>query len=80
MVDEDARRRVFVHKSALPARDQLSRDPVIREAIQIDCNQRLDWLGDSILGWLVSEYLYQHLPRASQGELDVSTCYLLLFR
>ncbi|MDP7035711.1 MAG: ribonuclease III [Planctomycetota bacterium] len=33
------------------------------------CNERLEFLGDSILGMIVSELLYDRLPRASEGEL-----------
>ena len=32
-------------------------------------NERLEFLGDSILNLIVAEYLYQHFPRADEGEL-----------
>lgn len=33
-------------------------------------NERLEFLGDSILGMLVAEYLYRHLPNTPEGELS----------
>lgn len=33
-------------------------------------NERLEFLGDSILGLLISEYLYRHLPHTPEGELS----------
>jgi ribonuclease-3 len=32
-------------------------------------NERLEFLGDSILNMIVAEYLYRRFPRASEGEL-----------
>lgn len=32
-------------------------------------NERLEFLGDSILNLIVGEYLYHHYPRAEEGEL-----------
>ena len=32
-------------------------------------NERLEFLGDSILNLIVAEHLYQHFPRADEGEL-----------
>jgi len=33
-------------------------------------NERLEFLGDSILGLIVSEYLYSHLPHENEGQLS----------
>jgi ribonuclease-3 len=33
-------------------------------------NERLEFLGDSILGFIVSEYLYSHLPLENEGQLS----------
>lgn len=33
-------------------------------------NERLEFLGDTILGMLISEYLYRHLPDLPEGELS----------
>lgn len=34
-------------------------------------NERLEFLGDSILGFLVAKYLYEKLPNIPEGELSV---------
>ncbi|OHB75638.1 MAG: ribonuclease III [Planctomycetes bacterium RBG_16_59_8] len=34
------------------------------------CNERLEFLGDSILGQIVSEYLYETFPEDEEGELS----------
>lgn len=33
-------------------------------------NERLEFLGDSILGLLIADHLYQHLPETPEGELS----------
>jgi len=33
-------------------------------------NERLEFLGDSILGLIISEYLYRYLPKTPEGELS----------
>jgi len=33
-------------------------------------NERLEFLGDALLNLIVAEYLYQHYPKASEGELS----------
>ena len=46
-------------------------------------NERLEFLGDSILGMLIADYLYRYLPSTPEGELSVlrsrlveaSSCY-----
>ncbi len=34
------------------------------------CNERLEFLGDAILGHVVSEYLYNHFPGYEEGDLS----------
>lgn len=34
-------------------------------------NERLEFLGDSVLGWLVSEWLFHHFPDFSEGQLSL---------
>jgi ribonuclease-3 len=36
----------------------------------VESNQRLEFLGDSVLGMLISEYLFQHCPASAEGELS----------
>ncbi len=36
----------------------------------IESNQRLEFLGDSILGMLISEYLFKSFPESAEGELS----------
>lgn len=51
-------------------------------------NERLEFLGDSILGMLVADYLYQRLPDTPEGELsalrsrlvEASSCVLYLIK
>lgn len=33
-------------------------------------NERLEFLGDSVLGLVISDYLYRHLPETPEGELS----------
>ncbi len=33
-------------------------------------NERLEFLGDAVLGLLISEYLYHHLPHTPEGDLS----------
>lgn len=35
-----------------------------------DHNERLEFLGDSILGCVIAKYLYSHFPHLSEGELS----------
>jgi ribonuclease-3 len=34
------------------------------------CNERLEFLGDAILGHVISEYLFQQFPHSEEGELS----------
>jgi ribonuclease III len=36
----------------------------------IESNQRLEFLGDSVLGMLISEYLFKGFPESAEGELS----------
>ncbi len=35
-----------------------------------DHNERLEFLGDSVLGFLIADYLYENFPEAAEGELS----------
>lgn len=50
----------FVHRSFINEN---------RELIE-EHNERLEFLGDSVLGLLVAEYLYQQFPQSPEGELS----------
>lgn len=49
----------FVHRSFVNEHRQIE-----------EHNERLEFLGDSILGLIVSEYLYVHFPHTDEGELS----------
>ncbi len=36
----------------------------------VESNQRLEFLGDSVLGMLISEYLFKSFPESAEGELS----------
>lgn len=53
--------RALTHISALPASQAQRR---------VDCYQRLEFLGDRVLGLAVSAMLYENFPEADEGELS----------
>jgi len=52
-------RLAFRHSSMAQSEDNVS----------VDCNERLEYLGDSILGSVIAEYLYKRYPTRSEGYL-----------
>lgn len=40
-------------------------------------NERLEFLGDAVIGLYVARYLYDHLPEASEGELTLLRTWLV---
>ncbi len=42
-----------------------------------ESNERMEFLGDSIVGVVVCEYLYSHYPDASEGDLAKAKAYLV---
>ncbi len=52
--------RAFIHSSFLNEH---------RDTVFLD-NERLEFLGDSILNFLVAEYLYKNLPDVTEGKLS----------
>lgn len=54
LLEQALRHSSYCHENAAPA---------------LDSNERLEFLGDAILGLLIAEKLYQDLPAASEGEL-----------
>jgi len=61
--DENLLRRALTHKSH--AHEQTSTTAVVS-----DDNEQLEFLGDSILGFLVSEHLVRHYPSLAEGRLS----------
>lgn len=58
-VDIDKLDAAFVHESAF------------RERLAAGSNERLEFLGDALLGFVVARALYERYPEASQGELTL---------
>lgn len=56
--NESKIKQAFIHRSCLNESDKYK-----------ESNERLEFLGDSILSFLVSDYLYSHFPMLSEGEL-----------
>ena len=55
--------------------DDVKSTPLFQQAIthrsaSKDNNECLEFLGDSVLSLIITEYLYQHLPEADEGELS----------
>lgn len=40
------------------------------KSMNIECNERLEFLGDAILGLIVGEYIYKKFPSWSEGKLS----------
>ncbi len=40
------------------------------DVAELDCNERLEFLGDAVVGMIVTEYLYTHHPKAREGLLS----------
>lgn len=34
--------------------------------------ERLEFLGDSVLNWMITSYLYDHLPNSDEGEMTIT--------
>jgi ribonuclease-3 len=56
--DEQIFERALIHRSSLQQHHHASTS-----------NERLEFLGDSVLNLIVAEYLYRKLPTAAEGEL-----------
>lgn len=61
----------FHHRLAYKFRDAALLDQALRHrSAGKPNNERLEFLGDSVLGFLVSDLLYQRFPDANEGELS----------
>ena len=47
----------------------LSHSSYMNEHKGLECNERLEFLGDSILGFVTAEYLYKNYPELPEGNL-----------
>lgn len=56
--DKKLYERVFTHRSHLNESPEL-----------VESNERLEFLGDSILSFIVSSYIFEHYPQLKEGEL-----------
>ena len=48
----------------------LTHSSYINEVKGAKCNERMEFLGDSVLSLVVSEYIYNHLKKSSEGDLS----------
>lgn len=53
--------QALIHSSYVNERPQLG----------ISSNETLEFLGDAVLGLIITEYLYKHFPKFSEGKLSV---------
>ncbi|HET7833988.1 MAG TPA: ribonuclease III [Gallionella sp.] len=52
------------------AQPQLLQRALTHRSFAPDHNERLEFLGDSILGCVIAKYLYENFPQLSEGELS----------
>lgn len=79
LAQEDLRKETpqeFAQRVRLPIRDMrlldralTHRSYVNEHADALEDNERLEFLGDAVLDFLVGSWLYQHYPEMSEGEL-----------
>ena len=55
----------FLDKSLL--KTALTHKSVVNETKDAICNERLEFLGDSVLGFVVADYLYKNYPDKDEG-------------
>ncbi len=53
--------RALIHRSFIP----------VAHVDGLESNERLEFLGDSILNFVVAEYLYREYPKKEEGELTI---------
>ncbi|KAK6462692.1 hypothetical protein DFJ63DRAFT_287179 [Scheffersomyces coipomensis] len=64
--------RVFIHKSTVNSKSYLDPTELINSH-----NERLEFLGDSVLNNLVTLMIYQRFPSATEGELTILRSHLI---
>ncbi|POY72702.1 hypothetical protein BMF94_4532 [Rhodotorula taiwanensis] len=63
--------QALTHKSSLTGTHVADPDPNVRERVEFDCNRRLEWAGDALFTWLVTEELFVRFPSATAGDLSI---------
>ncbi len=58
---------LLLYQTALTHRSVVH-DPATPDLVE--SNQRLEFLGDAVLGMLISDYLFRHFPASAEGELS----------
>jgi ribonuclease-3 len=67
--------RTFLQEQSIPCQDldllatALTHPSYAQESNLVTNNQRLEFLGDAVLSFVVAEYLYTHYPQQAEGEL-----------
>jgi ribonuclease III len=61
--------KIVFNNNALLSQSFIHRSYLNESKKTIESNERLEFLGDSILSFVVSEYLYEKYPDAPEGEL-----------
>jgi dsRNA-specific ribonuclease len=61
--------RAFVHRSYVKTRDSEPHSEDVEVELQEECNERLELLGDCILGSVVGTYLYERYESEGEGYL-----------
>lgn len=57
----------FKHPDLL--RQALTHRSSLENSNEMQSNERLEFLGDAILGWVVTDVLYRHFPECNEGDL-----------
>ena len=63
----EAGNTMMLYQTALTHRSYVH-NPATKEPLE--SNQRLEFLGDSVLGILISDYLFRNFPASAEGELS----------
>ena len=67
--------QAFLKEQSVPCKDfelmatALTHPSYAQESNLITNNQRLEFLGDAVLSFVVAEYLYTRYPQQAEGEL-----------
>ena len=65
----------FKDKSIL--KTALTHKSILNETENAVCNERLEFLGDSVLGFVVADYLYKNYPEKNEGIMTRARAYVV---